>query len=117
MQENYGFPVGLLLGANSRAWRASEVEQWLDCRPTEPSPHVLERAEKSKRARQAAVMLKTARAVSSAGESYQAGTLRLRRARLAEAQRRQSTSTDIPQNGGTKPAHTFLKSGTDGRSR
>ena len=68
MQENYGFPVGLLLGANSRAWRASEVEQWLDCRPTEPSPHVLERAEKSKRARQAAVTFKPARAVSSAGD-------------------------------------------------
>jgi predicted DNA-binding transcriptional regulator AlpA len=54
MQKKYGFPAGLLLGANSRAWRASEIERWLaDC-PTEPSPQVMERAEKSRRARQTA---------------------------------------------------------------
>jgi predicted DNA-binding transcriptional regulator AlpA len=54
MQENYGFPTGLLLGANSRAWRASEVTQWLGSRPTGPSAHVIERVEKSKRARKEA---------------------------------------------------------------
>jgi predicted DNA-binding transcriptional regulator AlpA len=54
MQKKYGFPAGLLLGANSRAWRASEIEQWLASCPVEPSQHVLERVEKSKRARQAA---------------------------------------------------------------
>jgi predicted DNA-binding transcriptional regulator AlpA len=54
MQEKYGFPSGLLLGANSRAWRVAEVEAWLASRPTEPSAHVMERAEKSMRARQAA---------------------------------------------------------------
>jgi hypothetical protein len=53
MQDRYGFPSGLLLGANSRAWRLAEVEQWLADRPTEPSPHVMERAEKSKRVRAA----------------------------------------------------------------
>jgi|RhiMetdeSRZDD1v2_1073273.scaffolds.fasta_scaffold160080_2 predicted DNA-binding transcriptional regulator AlpA len=32
--EREGFPPGLLLGPNSRAWRASDVEAWLDSRPT-----------------------------------------------------------------------------------
>jgi predicted DNA-binding transcriptional regulator AlpA len=54
MQKAYGFPSGLLLGANSRAWRVAEVEAWLANRPTEPSAQVMERVEKSMRARQAA---------------------------------------------------------------
>ena len=54
MQENYGFPSGLLLGSNTRAWRVAEVEAWLANRPIEPSTHVMERAEKSMRARRAA---------------------------------------------------------------
>jgi predicted DNA-binding transcriptional regulator AlpA len=53
MQERYGFPTGLLLGANSRAWRAIDVERWLASRPSEPSAHVMERAEKSIRSRAA----------------------------------------------------------------
>ena len=55
MVQNYGFPAGFLLGANTRAWRATDIENWLAERPTEPSPHAMERAEKSKRARQARV--------------------------------------------------------------
>jgi predicted DNA-binding transcriptional regulator AlpA len=55
MQEKYGFPSGFLLGANTRAWRVADVESWLAERPTEPSPRAMERAEKSKRARQATV--------------------------------------------------------------
>lgn len=53
MQENYGFPPGLLLGANTRAWRATEIEKWLADRPTGLSPVVADRVEKSRRARQA----------------------------------------------------------------
>ena len=34
MQQNYNFPSGLLLGVNSRAWRASDIKQWLDACPT-----------------------------------------------------------------------------------
>ena len=29
----HGFPAGVLLGPNTRAWRADEVEQWLAGRP------------------------------------------------------------------------------------
>jgi predicted DNA-binding transcriptional regulator AlpA len=54
MQELYGFPSGLLLGPNSRAWRVLDVEKWLAERPTEPSKPVMERAAKSVRARQEA---------------------------------------------------------------
>jgi hypothetical protein len=51
MQENYGFPTGLLLGANTRAWRVTEVAAWLADRPTEPSRAVVDRAQKSIHAR------------------------------------------------------------------
>jgi predicted DNA-binding transcriptional regulator AlpA len=54
MQKNCNFPTGFLLGANARAWRTSEVEKWLAARPTEPSKAVMERAEKSVRARRQA---------------------------------------------------------------
>jgi hypothetical protein len=30
--EHQGFPPGLLLGPNTRAWRESEVEEWLSTR-------------------------------------------------------------------------------------
>lgn len=39
-----GFPPGRLLGPNTRAWRESEVEAWLDSRPSEPSPAAIKRA-------------------------------------------------------------------------
>ena len=55
MQELYGFPAGFLLSPNARAWREDEIGKWLAERPTEPSRHVMERAEKSVRARQVAV--------------------------------------------------------------
>jgi predicted DNA-binding transcriptional regulator AlpA len=53
MQKVYGFPPGLLLGANTRAWRVSEIAQWLASCPTESSSVVVDRAAKSVRARQA----------------------------------------------------------------
>jgi hypothetical protein len=53
MQEHYGFPTGILLGANTRAWRVSEIEQWLANCPVEPSLQTMERAARSVRARQA----------------------------------------------------------------
>jgi predicted DNA-binding transcriptional regulator AlpA len=54
MQEKYNFPAGMLLGANTRAWKATEIAEWLAARPTEPSPQTLERASKSQRAKQLA---------------------------------------------------------------
>ncbi len=33
---DYGFPVGVLLGPNSRAWPADQVEAWLAERASEP---------------------------------------------------------------------------------
>jgi len=54
MQESYGFPVGILLGPNSRAWRAVDVEAWLATRPTDPSEHVMKRTEKAMAAKAAA---------------------------------------------------------------
>jgi hypothetical protein len=54
MQKECGFSAGLLLGANSRAWPVSVIEQWLTNRPIEPSSQVMERAAKSKRVRGAA---------------------------------------------------------------
>jgi hypothetical protein len=54
MVEHYGFPPGRLVGANSRTWTVNEVADWYASRPSEPSPHARERAEKSKRARKAA---------------------------------------------------------------
>ena len=30
--QNYGFPFGVLLGPNSRAWPDDQVEAWLDAR-------------------------------------------------------------------------------------
>jgi hypothetical protein len=57
-QRGYGLAVpqmsDFLLGPNSRAWRADDVEKWLAERPTEPSAHVLRRTERSLVARRAA---------------------------------------------------------------
>ena len=33
--EKEGFPSGILLGPNTRAWREEDVEAWLASRPTE----------------------------------------------------------------------------------
>lgn len=56
MQQQYGFPPGRLLGANSRAWTESEIKEWLANCPIEPSQHVMERAAKSVRAKQRAAV-------------------------------------------------------------
>jgi predicted DNA-binding transcriptional regulator AlpA len=53
MIENEGFPPGFLLSPNARAWRVDAVEKWLAERPVKPSQHVMNRAEKSVRARRA----------------------------------------------------------------
>jgi predicted DNA-binding transcriptional regulator AlpA len=50
MQKHYGFPVGILLGANTRAWSVQEVKKWLETRPTD-SLLIRERAESSVRAK------------------------------------------------------------------
>ena len=34
MIEDDGFPVGIMLGANTRVWRLDAVQTWLDSRPT-----------------------------------------------------------------------------------
>jgi predicted DNA-binding transcriptional regulator AlpA len=52
MQKHYGFPAGILLGANTRAWSAREVKEWLEVRPTKSSL-IRERAERSVQARRA----------------------------------------------------------------
>ena len=36
--DNQGFPVGRLLGANTRAWTLDEVNAWLAARPTGKKP-------------------------------------------------------------------------------
>jgi len=33
--EKEGFPPGIMLGPNTRAWREEDVEAWLASRPTE----------------------------------------------------------------------------------
>ena len=33
--EREGFPPGRMLGPNTRVWRESEIEAWLDSRPTD----------------------------------------------------------------------------------
>jgi predicted DNA-binding transcriptional regulator AlpA len=53
MIENEGFPPGFLLSPNARAWRVDEVKKWLAERPVKPSQHVMNRSEKSVRARRA----------------------------------------------------------------
>ena len=53
MIENEGFDPGFLLSPNVRAWYAHKVQKWLAERPVKPSQHVMDRAEKSVRARQA----------------------------------------------------------------
>ena len=53
MIENEGFPPGFLLSPNVRAWFADTVKKWLAERPVKPSQCVMNRAEKSVRARRA----------------------------------------------------------------
>ena len=37
--DKQGFPPGFMLSPNCRAWRWSDIEAWLECRPTEhPKP-------------------------------------------------------------------------------
>lgn len=38
MVRDYGFPPGMLLGPNTRAWSEDEIEQWVASRPTAPKP-------------------------------------------------------------------------------
>jgi predicted DNA-binding transcriptional regulator AlpA len=33
--EREGFPPGIMLGPNTRAWREFDIEEWLESRPTE----------------------------------------------------------------------------------
>ena len=54
MQIRGNFPLGKLLGPNSRVWSVDEIVAWLDGRPSGMSDHVASRAEKSFAARRAA---------------------------------------------------------------
>jgi predicted DNA-binding transcriptional regulator AlpA len=36
--EEEGFPRGVMLSPNIRAWRLDEIEQWLETRPVERKP-------------------------------------------------------------------------------
>jgi len=36
--EQLGFPPGQLTGPNTRTWGESEIQQWVDNRPTAPKP-------------------------------------------------------------------------------
>jgi hypothetical protein len=47
LEEKEGFPRGMMLGPNTRAWFVSEVNAWLKNRPTGPSSLIMERAAKS----------------------------------------------------------------------
>lgn len=35
---DYGFPAGILLGPNTRAWASDQVEAWLEARAAEAVP-------------------------------------------------------------------------------
>jgi predicted DNA-binding transcriptional regulator AlpA len=54
LQETEGFPRGRLIGPNTRVWTVSEINTWLEGRPTEQSACALERAAKSIAARKKA---------------------------------------------------------------
>ena len=38
LQEQRGFPLGKLTGANSRTWTEDEVDEWVDSQPEAPKP-------------------------------------------------------------------------------
>jgi hypothetical protein len=39
LQENYGFPKGRMIGANTRAWTHQEIDEWVATRPVDgPAP-------------------------------------------------------------------------------
>ena len=42
--KEHGFPPGILLGANTRAWPEDEVEAWLEARPQKRADASLVRA-------------------------------------------------------------------------
>ncbi len=37
---NHDFPPGVLIGPNSRAWKSSDVDEWIDGRPETKKRHV-----------------------------------------------------------------------------
>jgi hypothetical protein len=53
LQTHEGFPLGKLLGPNSRVWSVDEILAWWNSRPSGVSDHVAARAEKSVAARAA----------------------------------------------------------------
>jgi predicted DNA-binding transcriptional regulator AlpA len=53
--ERDGFPPGRMLGANTRAWSESEIEQWLNSRPLAgPAPRGAAKVKHEQRKEQAA---------------------------------------------------------------
>jgi predicted DNA-binding transcriptional regulator AlpA len=57
MQIHENFPMGRLLGPNSRVWTVAEVNEWLASRPTEQSRQTKEKTKKSVEARKTARQL------------------------------------------------------------
>jgi predicted DNA-binding transcriptional regulator AlpA len=53
LQKEQGFPLGRLLGPNTRAWTVEEVKAWLASRPVEVSEQAKRRAQRSLEARRA----------------------------------------------------------------
>jgi predicted DNA-binding transcriptional regulator AlpA len=55
LQDHQNFPLGKLLGPSTRVWTATEVNEWLAARPTDPSEQTKARAAKSVAARRETV--------------------------------------------------------------
>jgi hypothetical protein len=53
LQVHENFPLGRLIGPNTRVWSVSEINKWLEGRPSEKSPLILKRAAASMAARRA----------------------------------------------------------------
>jgi predicted DNA-binding transcriptional regulator AlpA len=52
--ERDGFPLGRMLGPNTRAWTETEVEEWLKSRPTAgPAPRGAARTRRERKTAQA----------------------------------------------------------------
>ncbi len=53
LQATQGFPLGRLLGPNTRVWTTDEINAWLATRPVEVSEQSRRRAQRSVEARRA----------------------------------------------------------------
>ena len=94
--DDEGFPVGILLGKNTRAWPVDEVEAWLAARPTgrKDPPNAL-RAEVERAGKEAAAEVER-----EEFEKAEASTLtRLREQQAAQAQQSKPDPASEPKGG------------------